>query len=380
MASSKLVTTKEQGFQMMADYINHEAGCNWTRAQCEGKYRCVSSPCICRWACEFSTLFRNWERNFKAAKAYSLSSGIGIDDADRKKGITTMPEKMEHMCHNYELWDSWFGSKQKYNPTNVQAGGANLSGDDEPGSDDGNGSFPERDLTVLNDEDGGVDGREGDQGNDGGSEVSSQPDAGASDLAPSHASSLQSAAAAPSADSSPRQATVAAAPAAAAAGGAGASRRGKQNQAAATEAKVAAAAVANALSTSPSTQAKADKFDATYSAVQHRKIEMMRSIETSRCDNAILLQVRDQVFQGKLVAVQQKCKDADALAERRLRQRISYETNLSQLLQKDTSGALADDFDARIARQLQSEAQRADREAQANSGILDALMDSLQRN
>ena len=42
MAGGKLVTTKEQGFQMMADYINREAGCNWTRVQCEGKYRCVS--------------------------------------------------------------------------------------------------------------------------------------------------------------------------------------------------------------------------------------------------------------------------------------------------------------------------------------------------
>ena len=134
------------------------------------------------------------------------------------------------------------------------------------------------------------------------------------------------------------------------------------------------------MSTSPSTQAKADKFDATYSAVQHKKIEMLQRVEASRCDNAILLQASDQVFQGKLLVVQQKCKDEDARAERNLRQRISYETNLSQLLQKDVSGALANDFDARIARQLQAETERAAREAQTNAGILDALMNSLQRN
>jgi hypothetical protein len=49
-----------------------------------------------------------------------LTSGIGIDEADKKKGITTMPAKLEHMCPSYELWDQWFGSKQKYHPSNVQ--------------------------------------------------------------------------------------------------------------------------------------------------------------------------------------------------------------------------------------------------------------------
>ena len=51
-----------------------------------------------------------------------------------------------------------------------------------------------------------------------------------------------------------------------------------------------------------------------------------------------------------------------------------------QLLQQDTSGALANEFDLRIARQLQAETERAAREAQANAGILDALLNSLQRN
>jgi hypothetical protein len=39
MASSKLVTTKEQGFKMMAEFVNQKTGSTWTTAQCEGKYR-----------------------------------------------------------------------------------------------------------------------------------------------------------------------------------------------------------------------------------------------------------------------------------------------------------------------------------------------------
>jgi ABC-type anion transport system duplicated permease subunit len=121
------------------------------------------------------------------------------------------------------------------------------------------------------------------------------------------------------------------------------------------------------VSTSPSTAAKADKFDATYSAVQQKKIEMQHIIEQSRCANAIALQSRDQVFQARLISAQQECKDQDAQEERRLRQRISYETNLTQLLIKDDSGALANDFDRRIQSQLDLEEQRR-MQSQASRG------------
>ena len=39
MAGKKLVTTKDAGFQLMADYINAASDANWTKAHCEGKYR-----------------------------------------------------------------------------------------------------------------------------------------------------------------------------------------------------------------------------------------------------------------------------------------------------------------------------------------------------
>ncbi len=141
------------------------------------------------------------------------------------------------------------------------------------------------------------------------------------------------------------------------------------------QATAAAAAIANAVSASPSTSAKADKFDATYATVQNKKIETMLVVEQSRCANAIALQSRDQLFQARLVSAQQQCKDEDAQAERRLRQRISYETNLTQLLVKDDSGKLANDFDRRIADQLEREDRRMQSQGSNARHMLAALLE-----
>jgi hypothetical protein len=151
-------------------------------------------------------------------------------------------------------------------------------------------------------------------------------------------------------------------------------QRQQQLQQATATAQAAQAAVAAAVSTSPSTAAKADKSDATYSAVQHKKIEMQQTIEQSRCANAIALQSRDQVFQARLLSAQQECKDQDAEAERRLRQRISYETNLTQLLVKDDSGALANDFDRRIKKQLLREDRRMQSQGSRGRDMLATLL------
>ena len=87
--------------------------------------------------------------------------------------------------------------------------------------------------------------------------------------------------------------------------------------------------------------------------------------------------MHDHMFQAKLVGLQQQCKDEDAQAERRLRQRISYETNLALVLQKDTSGQLADDFDRRIQRQLSLEATREHSQGSNASQLLAALLQGL---
>jgi hypothetical protein len=343
-------------------------------------------------------VFRNWERNYKLAKQYSLTSGIGIDEADRKKGITTMPAKLEHMCASYELWDQWFGSKQKYKPSNVQSNSREfiLSEEEDVGEGNRNSEMLEG---AVNDTDGGRDGQldavqiedgggdnEGadgggdNEGADGGGDNEGADgggdNEGARQLAsssssaqsprpgsilllqsPRHAPVLASQQASPNGQPSPRQ------------------HAAVQRQQHIQQATAAAAAIANAVSASPSTSTKADKFDATYAAVQNKKIETMLAVEQSRCANAISLQSRDQLFQARLVSAQQQCKDEDAQAERRLRQRISYETNLTQLLVKDESGELANDFDRRIAAQLDREERRMQSQGSNARQMLAALLE-----
>jgi hypothetical protein len=297
-------------------------------------------------------LFRNWERNFKEAKQYSLSSGIGIDEDDRKKGISTMPEKLERMCPSFELWDQWFGSKQKFNPSNVQCNSRDRDSDD--GDDDQSRHSGQLDA-LENEADGGADAQldDTDYTGNGGDEVGAAEnfgDGGSGRHDGSGESSLHASQASPRSPGSAGErqqqlqqgssaAQAARASQASPRSAGSAAQRQQQLQQASSAAQTAQAAVAAALSTSPSTAAKADKFDATYSVVQHKKIEMQHTIEKSRCANAIALQSRDQAFQARLLSAQQECKDQDAEAERRLRQRISYETNLTQLLVKDDSGA-----------------------------------------
>ena len=285
-----------------------------------------------------------------------------------------MPAKLEHMCPSYELWDQWFGSKQKYNPSNVQTNAREdleLSSVDE--ADDEEGQARGMDLAQTNDTDGGRDAMlDADAANGGGEGEGEGEGEGraASSMRPTNPPQSPRAQSSPLGQPSPRPPVARQPP----------QRQPpqrQQQQQAAAAAAASAAAVNAAVSTSPSTAAKADKFDATYSAVQHKKIEMMQHVEQSRCANAIEMQMRDHMFQAKLVGLQQQCKDEDAQAERRLRQRISYETNLAQVLQKDTSGQLADDFDRRIQRQLSLEATREHSQGSNASQLLAALLQGL---
>ena len=87
-----------------------------------------------------------------------------------------------------------------------------------------------------------------------------------------------------------------------------------------------------------------------------------------------LVAIAGTKVQARLISAQQQCKDQDAEAERRLRQRISYETNLAQLLAKDDTGKMADDFDRRIQRQQELEDMRMQSQGSNASRMLSALM------
>ncbi len=273
-----------------------------------------------------------------------------------------MAAKLEHMCPSYELWDQWFGSKQKFNPSDVQSNAREFFDEEDEDGQNRDSVMPDEFEVAA---DGGADARldddacDGDEGDDGSGRqdgvVELAGDAVTGHQGSSTNSSVHSPRAGGGVPRSPPHSSISG-PSPRSAGPTG--QRREQVQKAAAEVQAANAAVAAAVSTSPSTSAKADKFDATYSAVQHKKIEMQHTIEQSRCANAIALQSRDQVFQARLVSAQQEWKYQDAESERRLRQRISYETNLTQLLVKDDSGNLANDFDRRIEAQLAREEQR----------------------
>lgn len=56
---------------------------------------------------------------YSAAKTASFRSDWGLSQAELTKG-TTMDQKLDGMCKEFCAWDKWFGSTQKYNPSNVQ--------------------------------------------------------------------------------------------------------------------------------------------------------------------------------------------------------------------------------------------------------------------
>lgn len=274
-----------------------------------------------------------------------------------------MPQKLESMCASYEQWDSWFGHKQKFSPSNVQSGSTAPPQDSEDGEEDG--SDGDGIDGIVDNIDGGVDGELGTVGNDA-AEGANQQQIGVGESADSAevlpvpdgtAASAGTAVAAPLVTDSQRE-----------------SNRGKQTSVAKQQIATASALVSSAISSSP-TATKADKFDATYASVQMRKCESAQQIAQQQCKSASLLQTRDQIFQAKTISLQMQCKEEEAKAERRVRQRINYENNLTQLLLKDSSGDIADEFDRRIAKQMAA-AERS--EANAHSAASAALSDFLQ--
>jgi hypothetical protein len=100
MAGKQVVVPKSQGFAMMAKYVTEMTELKISTDQAEGKFRYMLSK-------------------YSKANAYSHSSSAGVTDADRAKNIHTIPAKLEAMCPNYEVWASYFGHLQKFNPASV---------------------------------------------------------------------------------------------------------------------------------------------------------------------------------------------------------------------------------------------------------------------
>ena len=136
MAGKQVVVPKSQGFAMMAKYVTDMTEFKISTDQAEGKFRYMLSK-------------------YSKANAYSHSSSAGVTDADRAKNIHSIPEKLEAMCPNYEVWASYFGHLQKFNPASVVSSaalgqrGEDAEQDDEGADYEGVGSDEEKESDYI---------------------------------------------------------------------------------------------------------------------------------------------------------------------------------------------------------------------------------------
>jgi hypothetical protein len=98
--SKAKVVPKKQGYTALAAHINLKyPGSNWT-ADIAGK----------KFAYQMGL--------YSSAKVASSRSDWGLSQQELSKGIT-LQKKLESMCKDFSIWDTWFGHHQKYNPAIV---------------------------------------------------------------------------------------------------------------------------------------------------------------------------------------------------------------------------------------------------------------------
>ena len=123
---------------MLARHLSDKMSTHFDSSQAENKYR-------------------YYEQKYHKAKLASQRSGFGVDEADRAKGINNIEQKMESLCSSYYLWDSWFGSSQKYAPASVMSPRPPSAGS-ESDVDEGRESGPVDIDSHVNEVHGGEDG------------------------------------------------------------------------------------------------------------------------------------------------------------------------------------------------------------------------------
>jgi hypothetical protein len=368
MASGKIVVNKSQGHVIPLSSFPFPATLTFTRWNMLARSLSeqLSTPFD---SSQAENKFRYYEQKYHKAKLASQVSGFGVDDADRAKGIHNIDQKMESMCTSYALWDGWFGSSQKYSPASVVcAPGVDSDLDSEEHGGESSGAVIDVDSAV-NAIHGGDDGAADDAAIDAAAEFeSSQPGA-----------ALEPAASHPSHPAAPSQmAPVQVRPkgnAAAAAAAVSAATASKQNLLACVATSPSSGSVAN-----NSSRSSSSSFDQVYATMQAAKSAQIHrpsiiyssqfyaaqaqlDIAKNHDEHEVACQargfahedrkqMRDYEFQSELqkrkLAFEAEAKGlelaasrADQQAERLVRQRIEFEKNVTQLLEKDPSGVLA---------------------------------------
>jgi hypothetical protein len=303
LASKTCVVSKDTGWVMLAKHLTESTGIAFDKKQAANKFQYL-------------------EAKFRKAKIWQATSGVGIEEEDRKRGITDIPAKLRDICPQFELWDSWFGCWQKYQPSSIVASSAVL--EEDSASDEENCDVVVR---AFDDQTGGPDAE---------LEVRST------------VSSPSSPAATPAAVSSVTAVSA---------------QKKQLQQAVVSRMPVVSSP---SVSSSGSGSGKSNSFDVTYAQTQEKKFTCMKEIENAKCASARLLQNEDHVFQSQsardielqkreTLKLQQVAEHAfqarrDAISaasnaqERVVRQKIEFEKNVASLLIEDHSGKLADDF------------------------------------
>lgn len=250
------------------------------------------------------------------------------------------------MCANYDLWHSWFGAHQKYDPSSiVQSSVVEVYGEcgDE---DDAEGDGGEEEKRV-DDLDGGPDGAL--------SEENVQE--GAANATRDAVLSAGNKVAGSVPPTSPVAVVV--------------SPRAGVKRSAAGNAAVSSVALSSAATakaqlqsiigtqpvvTSPSHSTSSSgksSFDAVYAKAAESKVIALKEIAHTQATNALDVQKGEHHFQAQKLVLEMRV----ATEERKSKQKIEFEKNIATLLVADRTGQLAKDFMSVLREEQERQAQ-----------------------
>jgi hypothetical protein len=352
LAGNSVVVSKDAGWSSLAKHLSEACGIHFDKKQAANKFTYL-------------------EAKFRKAKIWHNTSGVGIDDEDRKRGalsscilyfllfisgIHDVPAKLNWMCPSYDLWNSWFGNWQKYEPASiiVSAVGddgvecsegecaAAVEGDDA----DEHNEVVDRREDAVDSQTGGADGvglaADEEQSSMLSSPTVMSPVAAGVSPVPAVGGGRKRPPATPA---STAVATLA------------------QSRAALAQ-TVAKPPIMSSPSVSSSGSGSSKNFDVIYARAQENKMFCLRDIERSKCDAARSHQSAEHAFQIQHAQDVEALKTESALKQQRrehefqarrdalvaagsaqervVRQKIEFEKNVASLLVADSSGKLAD--------------------------------------
>lgn len=315
-------------------------------------------------------------------------------------GINSIPEKLADMCPKFEMWDSWFGTSQKYAPSSiVQSSLPESDVDDAIGESDvvneEPGAAADGEHAAVNHFDGGLDGRQDDAATAAGAAATAAQAADQGIVIVESDNVHGPSSAAPSVAPAPSHSSPSGMPSPPVVGGRGRGRgRGESTSALRTvtanlveqKALLAQAVMGRPLVTSPSQSGSSGSgkstFDAVYAEAAKKKCAVMLEVSSQRSATETRHQQSEHSFKREERCAQQEFQKemelqkqslehkflqqqqaVNLLAQRqetKVRKEIEYDKTLASLLIADKTGTLADDFETRRKREREASGHETD--------------------